>query len=80
MSQSQEFQAKAREHARNAADKLRNAAKEIESAYAADPSTSDSMTVLERLGSAVWTAQASLAHAAHMHALAILHKERETDR
>lgn len=77
MSESQEFQTKAREHARNAAEKLRNAAKDIEDAYGSAPLPSDSLAVLNRFGSAVGTAQASLAHATHMHALAVLHGERE---
>lgn len=77
MSRSQEFQTKAREHARNAAEKLRNAAKDIEDAYGTSPIPSESVAVLERFGSAMWTAQASLAHATHMHTLAVLHAERE---
>ena len=78
MTDSEQFQSKARFFATRAAQHLRNAAAALETAYTGEPLPSDSMHALEKVNSGIRDALACMAHATHQHALAVLHKERET--
>ena len=77
MSQSQDFQAHAHMFASRAADRLREAARELDDAYKGDPLPSDTMTAIETARAGLIDAMSSLGHASHNHALAVLQRERE---
>lgn len=77
MTDSEQFQAKARFFATRTAHHLRDAAAALETAYTGEPVTSDSMLALEKINNGIRDALTCMAHATHQHALAVLHKERE---
>lgn len=77
MTDSEQFQSKARFFATRTAQHLRNAAAALDTAYTDAALPSDSMHALEKVNGGIRDALACMAHATHQHALAVLHKERE---
>jgi len=77
MRDSDGFQNEARMFALRAADHLRATADKLRDTYPDLLQPSDTMEALEILRTGVQSAESCLAHAAHQHALAVLHRERE---
>ena len=75
--ESEQWQQQAHTFALRAADRLREAATKLEDAYTGEPLPADTARAHEALRNGTFDAFTCLGHAAHHHALAILHKERE---